>query len=82
VSLTGPDFFQPELGAVMTTAVGRKCFVCEKPIKRDPAWTWAGATGQIWAHLGCVADLCVRALSDVHLWQRQSGRRFHELDGR
>jgi hypothetical protein len=82
MSLTGPDYFQPKLGAVMITAVGEECFVCETPITRDPAWVWSGTSGEIWAHLGCAADLMVRIGYDLTLSQQKTGRRFHEVDKR
>ena len=42
MSLTGPDFWKPEQGGVMPTAVGQRCFRCEGRTARDPAWTWTG----------------------------------------
>lgn len=82
MSLTGPDFWSPERGGVMPTGVGHRCFYCEKPIKHEPAVTWNGGTGQLWLHPGCAVDLSARLLADVVQWQRQSGRRFHDLERR
>jgi len=82
VSLTGPDFWKPEQGGVMPTAVGQPCFRCERRIARDPAWTWAGSVGQIFLHPGCAADLMARLGYDLTQWQQRTGRRFHELDRR
>jgi hypothetical protein len=82
LSLTGPDFWSPEQGNVMPTAVGHRCFRCGTRIARDPAWTWAGETGQVFLHLGCATDLMVRIGFDVTRWQQKTGRRFRELDRR
>lgn len=82
MSLTGPDFWMPEKSTVMPIGVGRACFFCEEVIKREPAWTWAGSSGQIWLHLGCAGDLAARLGYDIVRWQQRTGRRFHEGDGR
>jgi hypothetical protein len=82
MSLTGPDFWSPEQGGVMPTAVGHRCFRCEHRITRDPAWTWMGATGQVFLHLGCAGDLMARIGYDLTHWQQKTGRRFHEVDKR
>jgi hypothetical protein len=82
MALTGPDFWSPELGGVMPTGIGQRCFYCETAVTREPAVTWNGATGQIWLHPGCAADLSARLLADVVRWQRQSGRRFHDVERR
>jgi len=66
----------------MPIGAGQICFFCEKKITREPAWTWAGGTGQIWSHPGCAGDLMVRIGYDLTRWQQQTGRRFHEADKR
>jgi hypothetical protein len=76
VSLTGPDFWSPDKGIVMPTAVGQRCFVCGSRIARDPGWTWAGETGQVWTHCECAADLMLRVGADLLRWQQSTGRRF------
>lgn len=78
MSLTGPDYFQPERGTVMTTAAGKTCFFCEKKIRRDPAWTWYGSTGSIFFHPGCAVDFAIRIFADLLRWQRRVGARFGE----
>jgi hypothetical protein len=80
MSITGPDFWSPDQGGVMPTAVGQRCFRCGGRITKDPAWTWAGETGQIHLHPGCAADIALRIGFDLTRWQKQTGRRFHELD--
>lgn len=80
MSLTGPDFWSPNKGSVMPTAAGQICFRCGARIQRDPAWTWAGETGQVFLHLGCAADLSARIGYDLTVWQQRAGRRFHEVD--
>jgi hypothetical protein len=82
MALTGPDFWSPERGGVMPTGIGQRCFYREKPVTHEPAVTSNGATGQIWLHPGCAADHSARLLTDVVRWQRQSGRRFHDLERR
>jgi hypothetical protein len=82
MALTGPDFWSAELGGVMPTGIGQRCFYCETAVTREPAVTWNGATGQIWLHPGCAADLSARLLADVVRWQRQSGRRFDDVERR
>ena len=82
MSLTGPDFWTPEQGSVMPTAVGHRCFRCGARITRDPAWTWAGETGQVFLHLGCAADFLARIGYDLTRWQQRTARRFHEMDKR
>jgi len=74
--LTGPDFWQPERSVVMVTAVGTECFFCEKTIEADPAWMWHGASGEIFMHPACAADLGIRLFADLHRWQRTAGSRF------
>lgn len=78
MALTGPDFWSPEKGGVFPTAVGHRCFQFGRRIARDPGWTWAGATGQIFAHMGCAADLMVRLGYDITVWQQRTGLRFRE----
>jgi hypothetical protein len=68
------------MGAVMAVGAGRTCFFCEEVIKREPAWTWFGPSGQIWLHLGCAGDFAARIFYDVVRWQQRTGRRFHEVD--
>ncbi len=80
MSLTGPDFWSPDKGTVMATAVGHTCFLCGSCIARDPAWTWAGATGQVWCHPGCAGDLMLRIGHDLVRWQKNSGRSFHHRE--
>jgi hypothetical protein len=76
MALTGPDHWQPEQGSVMVTAVGHGCFFCCEPIESDPAWVWSGASGEIFLHPPCAADLGIRLFADLHAWQRKSGSRF------
>jgi hypothetical protein len=78
VSLTGPDYFEPERGAIMSGAAGKTCFFCEKKIRRDPACMWHGPTGSIYFHLGCAVDFAIRIFSDLHRWQQRTGERFGE----
>jgi hypothetical protein len=66
----------------MPTAVGRRCFFCGARIARDPAWTWSGSTGQIWAHAECAADLSMRIGADIVQWQKRTGRRFRAESGK
>ena len=80
MALTGPDFWLPEQGGVMPTAVGQPCFRCGRRIGCDPAWTWAGETGQIFAHVPCIADLMVRIGFDITRWQQRTGERFGEVE--
>ncbi len=82
VSLTGPDFWSVRAGSVMPVGAGQICFFCEGRIRREPAWTWNGATGQIWLHVGCAADFGLRLSADLLAWQQKAQRRFHELDRR
>lgn len=76
MALTGPDYWQPECGEIMVTAAGTGCFFCDRPIESDPAWMWSGASGEIFLHPSCAADLGTRLFSDLHTWQRKSGLRF------
>jgi len=64
----------------MPTAVGYLCFRCGGRIRRDPGWTWAGETGQIFAHIGCAADLMARLGYDIARWQQGTGERFGEAE--
>lgn len=64
----------------MITAVGEICLVCHEQIIVDPAWTWFGDAYQIWAHIGCAGDLNLRIGHDILLWQKKSGKRFHDFD--
>jgi len=79
VSLTGPDFWDPERGGVMPTAKGHECFYCEERIRQDPAWMWHGPSGTVFFHVGCVADFAVRIFADVLDWQRRTGVRFGKV---
>jgi len=81
VSLTGPDFWSPDKGSVMPVGIGQTCFLCSARITREPAWTWAGATGQIWTHCECAADLMLRLGGDLLRWQQRTGRRFRTDSG-
>src|SRR5262249_55216789 len=78
MSLTGPDFWSPDQGNIMPVGTGRTCFLCGVRIKSEPAWTWAGETGQIWLHPGCANDLMLRLGSDLLRLQKATGRRFGE----
>ena len=80
MSLTGPDFWSPDKGTVVPVGVGRTCFLCEGRVKREPSWTWAGPSGQIWFHIGCAADFATRIFADLFRWQQRTKRRFHEMD--
>jgi hypothetical protein len=80
MSLTGPEFWSPDKGAVMPVGAGQRCFFCEDLIKREPSWTWVGSSGQIWLHPGCVADFATRMFADLLHWQQRGKRRFHEID--
>jgi hypothetical protein len=82
LSLTGPDDFRPERGAVMVSGVGQLCFFCERKIRKDPCWTWAGATGAIFLHLTCAVDFAIRMFADLFRWQRRTRARFGEAGGK
>jgi len=82
MALTGPDYWRPERGSVMATGIGQACFLCERRIAREPAWTWSGATGQIFLHPGCAADFMLRIGSDLLTMQQRSGLRFGEAPRR
>lgn len=80
MSLTGPDFWSPDQSSVMPVGAGQSCFLCEQRIRHEPAWTWSGASGQVWFHPGCAADFATRVFGDLLRWQQHTGRRFHEVD--
>lgn len=61
MSLTSPI---PSAVGIAHSAVGLLCFFCGRPC-RDPAVYWAGETGEIYLHSGCVAAFVGRLLQDL-----------------
>jgi hypothetical protein len=62
-------------GEVIVTARGERCFFCDEPTE-DPAIVWFGATGEIFLHAACTAELAVRLFRDLHELEHRSGGRL------
>jgi hypothetical protein len=49
------------------------CFYCWGPLD-NPAIEWSGSTGFICLHPGCVVELAIRLVRDVHEVESRTGR--------